>query len=141
MAGDRGRADIDRHAERPVVEARPDAGQPAAVVDRHGDLVVARLERGLERPDDVEVGLEPGQAPLGLERIVQPGEVARRRGELGRGHLDVVEPDDRVDLEVADVDALAHDLAMDLALRRHVDQRVAEESSPCSSGGGPRPGR
>ncbi len=51
-----------------------------------------------------------------------------RRRELGRCHLDVVEPDDRVDLEVPDLDALAHDLAMDLALRRHVDERVAVET-------------
>src|SRR6185295_15731829 len=44
-----------------------------------------------------------------------------------RGYLHVMQPDDRVDLEVANIDALAHDLPMDLALRRHVNERVAEE--------------
>ena len=37
VAGDRRRADVDRDAERPVVEARPDAGDRAPVVDRDGD--------------------------------------------------------------------------------------------------------
>ena len=40
---------------------------------------------------------QPGQLPLALERLEQPGEVAGRRGELGRRDLDVVEADDRVD--------------------------------------------
>ncbi len=52
-------------------------------------------------------------------------EVARRRGQLGRLDLDVVEPDDGIEVEVADVEALADDLAVDLALRRDVDDDVA----------------
>ena len=99
----------------------------AAVVDRDGHAVLAGLERRLERPDDLEVGLEPGQLPLALERLEQPGEVAGRRRELGRRDLDVVEPDDRVDRERPDVEALAHDLAVDLALGRDVDEHVAAD--------------
>ena len=91
------------------------------------------LERRLERPDDLEVGLEAGQLPLALERLEQPGEVAGRRRELGRRDLDVVEPDDRVDGERPDVEALAHDLAVDLALGRDVDQDVAAGSAPCTT--------
>ena len=88
---------------------------------------VPLLERRLERADDVEVGLEAGQLPFALERLEQPGEVAGRRGQLGRRHLDVVEADDRVDRERPDVEALAHDLAVDLALGRDVDQDVAAD--------------
>ena len=57
----------------------------------------------------------------------QAVEVAGRGRQLGRRDLDVVEADDRIDLERADIGALAHDLAMDLALGRDVDDRVAEE--------------
>ena len=100
----------------------------------------ALLERRLEVADDREVGFEVGQPPLALERLEQPHEVARRRGELRRDDLDVVEPDDRIDVEVADVEALADDLAVDLALRRDVDDGVAEEVGRAARGGGPRPG-
>ena len=78
---------------------------------------------GWSAADDLEVGLEVGQLPLALERLEQPGEVAGRRRELGRRDLDVVEADDRVDDEGPDVEALAHDLAVDLALGRDVDER------------------
>ena len=47
--------------------------------------------------------------------------------ELGRLDLDVVEPDDRIEVEVADVEALADDLAVDLALGRDVDDEVAPD--------------
>ena len=70
---------------------------------------------------------QAGQAPLALERLEEPDEVARRRGELGRRDLDVVEADDRVDDEVADRQALADDLAVDLALGRDVDDHVAAQ--------------
>ena len=77
MAGDRRRADVDRDAVGPVVETRPDAADQRAVVDGDGHLVVAGAQGRLERPDDVEVGLQPGQVPFGLECVDQPGEVAR----------------------------------------------------------------
>ncbi len=41
--------------------------------------------------------------------------------------MHIVKADDRIDVEVADVEALADDLAVDLALRRDVDDRVAAE--------------
>ena len=127
VAGDRRRPDVDRDAVGRLVEAGPDGDDLAALVDRDGDPVPAGLERRLERPDDLEVRLESGQLPLALERLEQPGEVAGRRRELGRRDLDVVEADDRVDDERPDVEALAHDLAMDLALGRDVDQHVAAD--------------
>ena len=127
VAGDRRRADVDRDAERPVVEAGPDRDDLGAVMDRHRHGVVALLERGLERADDAEVGPQVRQAPLALERLLEAGEVAGRRGELGLRHLDVVEADHRVDAQLAQLEALAHDLAVDLALRRNIDDDVAAD--------------
>ena len=77
VAGDRRRADVDGDAVRLLVQARPDGRHVAPVVDRDRDRVAALLERRLERPDDVEVGVEVGQLPLALERVEEPGEVAR----------------------------------------------------------------
>ncbi len=75
----------------------------------------------------VEIRLESRQLPLALERLEQPPQVTRRRGEVRRGDLDVVQADDRVDEERPDIEVLAHDLAVDLALRRDVDQDVAAD--------------
>jgi hypothetical protein len=125
MARDRRRADVDRDAERPVVKPGPDGDDVAAVMDGHGRRPLAGLERRLQCPHYCQVGLEVRQAPFPLERVLEPDEVAGRRGELGRRDLDVVEPDDRVDVEVPNVEALADDLAIDLALGRDVDDGVA----------------
>ena len=127
VAGDGGRADVDRDAVDLLVKARPDRGHVATVVDRHGHGVAAPLERRLEGPDHVEVGDEVGQAPLALERLEQPDEVARRRRELGRRDLDIVEAHDRVDHEVPDGQVLADHLAVDLAVGRDVDDHVAAQ--------------
>ena len=101
---------------------------------------VPASQRGLERPDDLEVRLEVRQRPLALERLEQPGEIAGRRGELRRRDLDVVEPDDRVDDERPDVEPLAHDLAVDLALRRDVDEDVAADRRRARQAPVERPG-
>ena len=127
VAGDRRRSDIDRDPIRRLVEPRPDSDDVVAGVDRHGDTVLAGFEGRLEGAHDLEVRLEARQLPFTLERLEQPGQVAGRRRELGWRDLDVVEPDDWVDREGADVEALAHDLAVDLALRRDVDQDVATQ--------------
>src|SRR6185503_9155955 len=68
-----------------------------------------------------EVRLEALDAPLPGERGGQSGEVAAGLGQLGLLDLDLVQPDDRIDDEVAH----GHALAVDLALRRHVDEDVA----------------
>ena len=61
------------------------------------------------------------RARLDLEAV----QVAGRGRQLGRRDLDVVQAHDGVDLEGAEVEALADDLPMDLALGRDVDDRVA----------------
>ena len=73
----------------------------------------------------------PVELPLALERLEQPAR-GRRSGDASSGgvDLDVVEADDRIERRSPDVEALAHDLAVDLALRRDVDERVA--AGPCA---------
>ena len=103
--------------------------------------VRARLERRLERR---------GPPARSASRSVRPhsrssASKSRARSPAGDASsggvdLDVVEPDDRVDLEVADVEALADDLAMDLALGRDVDDGVAAEVRPCRTAGARRRG-
>ena len=65
-------------------------------------------------------------------------EVAGRRRELGRARprrSGAGRPGRPI--EVADVEALAHDLAVDLALGRHVDHGRRRGRAPCSRAGGP----
>ena len=45
----------------------------------------------------------------------------------GSAHFDVMQPDHRIDFDRVRLGALAHDLAMNLALRRHVDDEVAAD--------------
>ena len=96
-------------------------------MDRDGHGERSLLERRLEVADDGEVGFEVGQSPLALERLEEPHQVAGRRSELGRDDLDVVEPNDRIDVEIADIERFADDLAVDLAFGRDVDDGVAED--------------
>ena len=103
----------------------PDRGQVGVVVHRDGDLPLPRAQRLLQAREDVVVDRQPGQLPLALERLAETAEIARRRGEVGLLDLDVVEPDDGVDLDRVGVGLLAHDLLVHLALRRHVDHELA----------------
>ena len=67
------------------------------------------------------------QVPLALERLEQPREIAPRRRELRLLDLDEVQADDGIDCDRARVGLLADDLAVDLALRRHVDDDVLRD--------------
>ena len=125
MRRDRRRADVDRDAVGAVVEAGPGRRDGVPVVDRHRDLPVALAQRASDRADDLQVGIEVVEVPLAGERVLEPPEIARRRRQGRRLDLDVVEPDDRVELERALRRILAHDLAVDLALGRDVDDDVA----------------
>ena len=125
VPGDRRRADVEGDPQGAIVEPGPDPADHVPVVDRHCDPVVARVERRLEVADHLEIGLEAGQAPLPLQRDEHAGEVTAGPGQLGPFDLDLMQADYGIDDEVADRHALAHDLPMDLALGRHVDEHVA----------------
>ena len=66
-----------------------------------------------------------GKAPLLAQSLLQPPKIARRLVHVGLGDLDVVEADDRIDLDRMAFGALADDLPMDLAFGRHVDDEIA----------------
>ena len=61
------------------------------------------------------------------ERRLQPREVAQRVAEGGRGDFDIVQCDDRIDLYVNCARVLANDLPMQLARRRHIDDKIADD--------------
>ena len=60
-----------------------------------------------------------------VERIGEALEIAARIVHVGFGDLDVVQPDRGIDGEVARLGALAHDLLVNLALGRHVNDEIA----------------
>ena len=128
VAGDRRRADVDRDAVGLVVEPGPDAGDRRACRGpRPSRRTCPASSAGWSARITWRSASRSVELPLALERHLEPVEVAGRRRELGRLDLDVMEPDDRVEVEVADVEALPDDLAVDLALGRDVDDDVAPE--------------
>ena len=66
-------------------------------------------------------------APLLGERLLQAAEVARRLVHVRLADLDVMQAHHRIDFDRMLFGALAHDLAMDLALGRHVDDEIAAD--------------
>ena len=125
---DCGRAHVDGDTIGLVAEAGPDRDELALVVDRDGHLPAALAQALLQRLHDVEIAGEPGELPFGLERLQEAPQVARRCGELGLAHLDVMEAHRGIELDRHRLDRLAHELAMDLALRRHVDDEIAQHA-------------
>ena len=59
------------------------------------------------------------------ERLLQAAKIARRLVHVRLGDLDVIEAHDRIDLDRMGLGALAHDLPVDLAFGRHVDDEIA----------------
>ena len=127
VPGDRRGADVDGDAECAVVEARPDRDHVAATVDRHRDPVRARGQGGLQPADHRQVGGEAVQVPFGAERVEEAPQVPGRGGEIRFRDVHGVQPDDGVHLEGPRREVLAHDLLVDLALGRDVDDGVTEQ--------------
>ena len=125
MRGDRRRADVDGEAVDALVEARPHRDDLAAAVHGDGHLPLALAQRRLQLLQHAHVALEARQPPLELERVLEPAEVAGGIVHVGRLHLDVVQADHGIELDVVRLGGLAHDLAVHLAVGRHVDDDVA----------------
>ena len=130
MRGDGGRADIDGEAERLLVQAGPEADDLAAVADGAGDLPFALAQRLLQQCERLAARRRaPSMPPLLLERLLRAGG-NRSAGSCmsGSAHLDIVERDHRIDGDRRGIGgALAHHLAVDLAVRRDVDDDIAAE--------------
>ena len=125
MRGDRRRADIDGHAECLVVEARPHGDDLGLAVHRHGHFPLALAQHGLQFAQHRKIAGEPGELPFLLERVHQAPQVAGWILHVRLLHFDVVQADDRIQLDLARIGILAHDLAMDLAAGRNVHDHVA----------------
>ena len=67
-------------------------------------------------------------APLRGQRLLQAAEVARGVVHVGLGDLDIMQANDRIDVDRMRLRALADDLAMHLALGRHVDDEIAQDA-------------
>ncbi len=127
VGGDGGRADVDGDPEGLVEEAGAGGDDALSVVDDGGELPVAGAELALQGLQRLEVDGELGQPPLVAERFLEPFEIAAGVVHVGLGDLDIVEAEHGIELDVADLGALADDLLVDLALGRDVDQRVGLE--------------
>ena len=127
MRRDGGRTDIDCDAEHPVDQPGPDGDKVGAGADGGGDLPSAGAERLLEMRQHGQSGIDAGDLPLVAERRGEPAEVARRVVHVRLGNFHVVEAHHRIERDRPLVSLFAHDLAVDLALRRDVDDEVAED--------------
>ena len=125
MRGDRRRADVDGHAECLVVKARPHGDDLGLAVHRRGHFPLALAQHGLQCAQYRKIAGEPGEPPFLLERVHQAPQVAGRILHVRLLHFDVVQADDWIQLDLARIGILAHDLAMDLAAGRNVHDHVA----------------
>ena len=82
-----------------------------------------------------------GDAPLLVQSLLQTPKIARRLVHVRLGDLDIIEADDRVDLDRMRLGALADDLPMNLTFGRHVDDEIAANPGLAAepSAGGERP--
>ncbi len=95
---------IDRHRDRSVIVGRR--------------LVSRAKHRGAPGAHGEVVSASDGLADQFGHRLGIP--------EHGLGHVDVEQRELRIDHQAGEVDRLAHDLFVDLALRRHGDHRIGQ---------------
>ncbi len=131
------RADVHRDAECLVAEARPHRDDGLCVVHGDGDFPAPFAQCHLQALHDREIAVEQGQSPFALERVHQAAQIARGRVHVGLGDLDIVQANRGIELDRHGFGGLAHDLAMRLALGRHVDHHVAQDPG---GAGKPPPG-
>ena len=72
-----------------------------------------------------EIGVRFVKIPLLVQSLLQATKIARRLVHVRLGDLDVIEADDRIDLDRMRLRALADDLPMNLTFGRHVDDEIA----------------
>jgi hypothetical protein len=110
------------------VETGPDTGDHGPIVNGDRNAPTSRAKRRLQAVKHFGVTVEPTQLPLPLESSAQTREVARRRREIRLLDLDVMETNDRVDVDGMGVCLLAYDLPVQLALGWHVDHELADDA-------------
>ena len=127
VRGDGRRTDVDGHAERALVETRPQADDLLATVHRRSDLPGAGAQRALQRAQHVEFDAEPGELPLALQRLEQATQVARRVVHVRLADLHIMQAHQGIEVDLAHLGGLAHHLAMHLARRRHIDHHIGAD--------------
>ena len=138
VAGDGGRADVDRDAVRGVDEAGPHRADPLRRrAPRRSPCARRAASAGCSAASTAGRTSRSVEAPLLGERVEQPAQLAAIGAELGGGHVDEVEAHDRIDHEIVERDRLAHDRPVHLARGGHVDHDVAERRAPSSRAGSP----
>jgi hypothetical protein len=128
VPGDGRRPDIEGDPQRSISKPRPDGGDFGAVVDGDGHRRLAIDKGALQVWQRPRVDPDPGEAPLLLECGEDPVMVAGGLTQLRGGDLDVVETHHRIDLNVRHLRPFPDDLAVDSALRRDVDDDVADNT-------------
>ena len=128
VPGDRSGPDVDRYAVRLIGIARTDGHHPTSIVNYRSDGLLTGGDRGVKLRQQVDGHQHTGQAPLVGKRRLNQRRVGALVAKLELGQLEVVKRDHRVDLDRAQIDGLAHDLAMHLALGGHVDHDVGQNN-------------
>ena len=125
MRSDRGGSDVHRHAESLVVKPGPQRDDLRLAVHGDRDFPFALAQECLQPAEEGRIAGKVHESPFALERLVQAPQVAGGILHVRFFHLDVVQANDRVQLDLARIRVLAHDLAVNLAAGRHVDDDVA----------------
>ena len=89
------------------------------------DLPFPGAQRLLQAGERREIGVRFVKIPLLAQSLLQAAKIARRLVHVRLADLDVIEADDRIDLDRMRLRALAHDLPMNLTFGRHVDDEIA----------------
>ncbi len=128
MRGDRGRADVESEPIGALAKARQDRDDFALVAQGDGDLEGAGAQRLLQPAQHAAGSRRASPTPhCSRNAVLQAPEIARGVVHVGLADLDIVKAHDRIDLDRMRLGALAHDLAMDLAFRGHVDDEIAAD--------------
>ena len=117
VRGDRGGTDVHRHAESLVVKAGPQRDDLRLAVHGGRDFPRALAQERLQPAEEGRIAGKVLESPLALERLEQAPQVAGGILHVRFFHLDVMQANDRVQLDLARIRVLAHDLAVNLAAR------------------------
>ena len=124
MRRDGGGTDINRDAIGRLDQARIDRDNVVAFTHCDRDFPLALAQRLLQTAQHGEIGHSRIDIPLRFQRLNQAGEIGGRAINIGLGHFDKIEPHDRFERNRPRLGLFAHNLAMHLAFRRHVDDDI-----------------
>jgi hypothetical protein len=127
MSGDRGGTDVHRHTEYLFAQPRPQTHDLASIPYRHGHPELFFPQARLEAGKYAWVYPHPAECPLFLQGAKQAFEIPAGFFEARGLHFHVVKAKHRVELESVAFESLTYHLAVQLALRGHIDDAVALE--------------